>query len=66
MSPTSPNVTDMSATLIIHGQCLSHLTPHALIDFEGSKPPIPIHLPIQQCFPRNVQVEVKMRAAGFT
>lgn len=47
MSPTFPNVSDMSAILIIHGECLYYLSLHALIGFEAS---IHLHLPIQQYF----------------
>ena len=75
MSPTFPNVTDMSAILIIHGDCLSHLSPHALIEFEASNPPILVHSPpfnsvspvtveLGQNEWKYVQVEIKKWAAG--
>lgn len=64
MSPTFPNVTDMSALLIIHGECLSHLSPRALIESEASNPPSSFTTPFNTVLPITVQVEIKKWAAG--
>ncbi len=57
MSPTFSNVTDMSAILIIHGECLSHLSAHALIEFEAYNPPILIHMPLRGVLPLLVELD---------